>query len=139
MHANSQDRTDTRWFRERLSDAQLSQRKLAQHLHLDPAAVSLMLRGKRKMSTKEATELAKLLRVPVQEVVLRAGNTATVPVGHTVQFNPPAAKAPPEPDMLELPVPLEGGGAALLRLPRRLKSVDAERISALVMAFAVRE
>lgn len=133
MHPNSQDRTDTRWFRERLSDAQLSQRKLAQHLHLDPAAVSLMLRGKRKMSTKEATELAKLLRVPVQEVVLRAGNTATVPVGHTVQFNPP------EPDMLELPVPLEGGGAALLRLPRRLKSVDAERISALVTAFAVRE
>jgi len=35
----------------------LSQRKLAKLLDLDPAAVSLMLRGRRKMTAEEAAAI----------------------------------------------------------------------------------
>lgn len=64
---------DTRWFQNKLSDSRLSQRRLASMLGLDPAAVSLMLKGRRKMSVKEASELARLLNVSVDEVLTRAG------------------------------------------------------------------
>lgn len=64
---------NTRWFREKLADKELSQRKIAISLNLDPAAVSLMLRGKRRMQLDEAAELARLLGVPVDEVLVHAG------------------------------------------------------------------
>lgn len=64
---------DTRWFQDRLTDKKLSQRKLASLLNLDPAAVSLMLRGRRKMSAAEAAEVARVLGVPVKDVLVRAG------------------------------------------------------------------
>ncbi len=64
---------DTRWFQDRLADRQVSQRKLASMLNLDPAAVSLMVRGKRKMSAAEAAEVARVLNVSVDEVLARAG------------------------------------------------------------------
>lgn len=40
---------------------------------LDPAAVSLMLRGKRAMKITEAAEIARLLGVPADEVMQAAG------------------------------------------------------------------
>lgn len=42
-------------------------------MHLDPAAVSLMLRGKRKMTNEEAHRIADLLGVTVTEVLRRSG------------------------------------------------------------------
>jgi transcriptional regulator with XRE-family HTH domain len=71
---------DTRWFQNQLADKRLSQRQLAKRLSLDPAAVSLMLRGKRKMSASEAAEIAAQLGVSADEVLMRAGSSPTVPV-----------------------------------------------------------
>lgn len=64
---------DTQWFRDRLADQRMSQRGLARSLGLDPAAVSLMLRGKREMRIAEAAAIARLLGVPADEVMANAG------------------------------------------------------------------
>lgn len=64
---------DREWFRDRLANIKMSQRKLAAHLDLDPAAVSLMLRGDRKITSSEAQRIADLFTVPVTEILRRAG------------------------------------------------------------------
>lgn len=64
---------DTKWFRERLADQRMSQRGLARSLGLDPAAVSLTLRGKREMKIAEAAAIARLIGVPADEVMRHAG------------------------------------------------------------------
>ncbi len=64
---------DTTWFRDRLAERKLSMRRLATHLEIDPSAVSLMLRGLRKMSAEEANLISGLLTIPVTEVLARAG------------------------------------------------------------------
>lgn len=64
---------DTQWFRDRLADQRMSQRGLARNLGLDPAAVSLTLRGKREMKIAEAAQIARLLGVPADEVMRHAG------------------------------------------------------------------
>lgn len=79
---------DSKWFVDRLTDRQLSQRGLAKLMGIDPAAVSLMFRGKRKITVEEAAQLAVLLDVSVTEVLERIGmpvhGVPKVPlVGHT--------------------------------------------------------
>ena len=64
---------DTQWFKGKLQDKALSQRKLAKMLEMDPAALSLMLRGKRQMTNHEAYQLSTLLGVSVNEVLRHAG------------------------------------------------------------------
>lgn len=64
---------DTNWFRQRLATKKLSQRALARGLGLDPSALSLLLRGKRMMKLPEAAGIARLLGVPMTEVLARAG------------------------------------------------------------------
>lgn len=64
---------DTGWFQGMLIDKGLSQRQLARAIGLDPSAVSLMLRGKRKMDVQEAGVVAKALGVSVDEVLRHAG------------------------------------------------------------------
>lgn len=64
---------DTKWFRDRLTDQRMSQRGLARQLGLDPAAISLTLRGKREMKIAEAAAIARLLGVPADEVMRHAG------------------------------------------------------------------
>lgn len=64
---------DSSWFRNRLTDRQMSQRGLARKLGLDAAAVSLMFRGKRRMQMHEAADVARLLGVPLDEVLAHAG------------------------------------------------------------------
>lgn len=76
---------NTRWFRDRLKGIELSQRGLAKLLDVDAAAVSYMLRGKRKMSLAEANRIAQILGVPASEVMRQAGikvddNIRRVPV-----------------------------------------------------------
>lgn len=63
----------TKWFRDQLADRQLSQRGLAKLLDLDPAAVSLMLRGQRRMTPAECKAIADVLGASVTEVLRRAG------------------------------------------------------------------
>ena len=110
---------------------------------LDPAAVSLMLRGKRKMSAAEAAEIARLLNVSVEEVLLHAGSAPTVPIGHSqakemqpkeMRSATPAVEA--SVDVLEIPVPMSDGTLAKLLLPKAITQKDAQRIAALVQALA---
>lgn len=75
---------DTLWFRQRLSEQGISQRKLAHDMHLDPAAVSLMLRGKRRIQTEEVPVLAKLLGVPAAEIMTRYGLDASAGAANAV-------------------------------------------------------
>lgn len=64
---------NTQWFIERLADAQMSQRGLAKAIQMDAAAVSLMLRGKRRMQINEAAEIARTLHLQLSDVLLHAG------------------------------------------------------------------
>lgn len=68
---------NTVWFRKRLSERRLSQRGLARLLGLDAAAVSLMLRGQRRMSAEEAHRISGLIGVPITEVLRQAGVDVT--------------------------------------------------------------
>lgn len=79
---------NTKWFRERLRDIELSQRGLAKLLDVDAAAVSYMLRGKRRMTLQEANRTAQILGVPASEVMRQAGiavddNIKKVPIAAT--------------------------------------------------------
>ena len=68
---------DTLWFKEKLKDKKLSQRGLAKLLEIDPAAVSLMFRGQRKMTPHEAHQISVILGVPILEVMRHAGIDVT--------------------------------------------------------------
>lgn len=144
-----QQQIDTRWFKDRLADRRLSQRQLAKRMGLDPAAVSLMLRGMRKLSAAEAADLARQLGVSTDEVLARAGSTPTIPARVELAKDAPAtpvalkardvATAAPVMDagMIELPVPMADGSTARLVLPRVMGKADAQRIAALVQALAL--
>lgn len=64
---------DTNWFKNRLRDIEMSQKEFARQMGMDPAAISLALRAKRKILITEAVSMAKILRVSVDEVLERAG------------------------------------------------------------------
>lgn len=64
---------NTQWFTDRLAERRMSQRQLAKLMGLDNSAVSLMFRGKRKMSLEEAAQIAVLLQSSTQEVLEAAG------------------------------------------------------------------
>lgn len=64
---------NTEWFRQLLATKKLSQRKLAKLMELDPAAVSLMLRGQRRMTNEEAHQVSVILGVAITEVLRQAG------------------------------------------------------------------
>jgi lambda repressor-like predicted transcriptional regulator len=74
-------KTNTKWFRDRLAERALSLRQLAKKIDLDPSALSLTFRGKRKMTLEEANQIANLLGVQVTEILRQAG----VPVSDDVQ------------------------------------------------------
>ena len=61
------------WFVERLREKKISQRQLAKKLSLDPAAITYMLKGERRMTQEEAKNIASILLVPVTEVMRQAG------------------------------------------------------------------
>lgn len=64
---------DSAWFVQRLADRRLSQRQLARLMGMDPSAVSLMFRGKRRMTVDEAAQIAVLLQSTTTEVMEAAG------------------------------------------------------------------
>lgn len=68
---------DTAWFKDRIIARKSSQRKLAKALNMDPAAMSLLLRGMRGIAPQEAEALARELGVPMGEVLARIGVDAT--------------------------------------------------------------
>ena len=70
MQASS---VNTEWFRAKLAERELSMRGLAKKMELDPASISLMLRGMRRMTTAEANQIALILGISVTEVLRQAG------------------------------------------------------------------
>lgn len=126
---------DTRWFQTRLADKHVSQRQLAKRLGLDPAAVSLMLHGRRKFTAKEAVEIARVLGVELEAVVTKAGLGRGVG-GLLEGSGTEGGSDEGSGDVFEVPVPLADGGVVRLPLPRRLRRGDAERIAAVVRAWA---
>lgn len=92
---DSKPKVNTSWFKQRLVDRGVSMRGLAKKMspQLDVAAVSLMLRGVRKMQLQEAEQVSKLLNVPLSDVLKNAGiktdlsGARTVPVVGWVSDN----------------------------------------------------
>ena len=70
---------DTQWFIDRLAQRGMSQRGLAKLMNVDSSAVSLMFRGKRKITLEEAAQLAVLLDTTPQEILEHTG--VRVPAG----------------------------------------------------------
>lgn len=68
---------NTDWFRDVLAAKKLSQRRLAGLMELDPAAISLMLRGQRRMTPAEAHQMSVILGVKTTEVLRQAGIAVT--------------------------------------------------------------
>lgn len=64
---------NTAWFRAKLEDRQMSQRTLARIVGIDSSAMSLMLRGRRRMTVEEAGKIAQVLGVAAEEVLRNAG------------------------------------------------------------------
>lgn len=65
------------WFVSRLQAIKLSQRQLAKKIDLDPSAVTLMLSGRRKITTDEVHKIANILNVSVAEIMRHAGIDVT--------------------------------------------------------------
>ena len=86
--AAPQANVDSEFFKNALRRRQISQRGLAKHLGISPAAVTLMLRGVRRMQATEAADIANLLGLHVSEVLDRAGiqtkREAHCPIRHIV-------------------------------------------------------
>lgn len=102
---------NAKWFRAQLSERGMSQRELSRKLGLDQSAISLTLSGRRRMQFSEAAEIARLMGLPVSEVLRNAGvpldqGAKTVPVSsiydghgesHTITGNGVEQITPPEP------------------------------------------
>lgn len=73
---------NTEWFRQVLASKKLSQRRLAALMELDPAAISLMLRGQRRMTNEEAHQMGIILGVKTTEVLRQAGIAVSDDVRH---------------------------------------------------------
>lgn len=63
----------TEWFRQKLAERKLSQRQLAKLIDVDPGALSLILRGTRRLTPTVAHQLANHINVSVTEVLRQAG------------------------------------------------------------------
>ncbi|WP_414464396.1 helix-turn-helix domain-containing protein [Hyphomicrobium sp. DY-1] len=64
---------DRAWFQARTKDEGLSLRAVARELGLDPSSFNRTLKGTRRMQVHELAGLARLLRVPPDEVLARVG------------------------------------------------------------------
>jgi len=66
-------KVNTKWIQDQLHQHGITQRELATRLKRDPAAISLMLHGKRLLRLGEASTLARLLGVPLEELMTHMG------------------------------------------------------------------
>lgn len=64
---------DAKWFQAKFALSGLTQRKVAKALGLVAPAISKVLRGKRKFTLEEATEVARLISEPLEVVLERLG------------------------------------------------------------------
>lgn len=73
LHSMPHGAINTRWFNAVLHERGISQRELCRRLGLDSSAMSLTFRGKRQMKMTEAVDIARLLGVPLTDVLENAG------------------------------------------------------------------
>ncbi|WP_288076441.1 helix-turn-helix transcriptional regulator [Pseudomonas sp.] len=73
MPSNFTQNINQQWFKDRLLSRKISQRKLSSLIGIDPASMSYMLSGQRRMSMEEAVEISRHLLVPATEVMRQAG------------------------------------------------------------------
>lgn len=64
---------NARWFKDRCRALGITQRVIAEKMKLNPATVTAMFSGDRKIQMNEAVELARLLRTDLDEVLAAAG------------------------------------------------------------------
>jgi hypothetical protein len=69
---------DEKWFRKNLTSLKMTQRQVAKRLKIDPASLSNLIQGKRKLKNEEAAILASLFGVDVVEVLEMAGVKLTL-------------------------------------------------------------
>ncbi len=62
-----------KWFSDKIVSKKLTQRAVAKHIGVDASTLSLLLHGKRRMRVEQAAEIARLLGVPVGDVMRNSG------------------------------------------------------------------
>jgi plasmid maintenance system antidote protein VapI len=67
------EKLNQQWLRRHLELNKISQRYLAKQLQVLPSAITKMVKGERRLQMDEALELARLFRVPLDEVLTQAG------------------------------------------------------------------
>jgi transcriptional regulator with XRE-family HTH domain len=74
-------KVDKRWFQDRMADADVTQRRVAEELGIDPSAMTNLLNGKRNPRVEEVLIMAKTLRVSKEAVLAHMGlqSSAAVP------------------------------------------------------------
>lgn len=94
-----------RYFSDLMKDRKLSLREVARRMEVWPAALSRSLDDKRKMQMEEAVALARILAVPLAEVMVNAGIEQAVTagrrcsiIGHIVENS---VVEPVAPDVIE--------------------------------------
>lgn len=94
-----------RYFSDLMKDRKLSLREVARRMEVWPAALSRSLDDKRKMQMEEAVQLARILSVPLAEVLVNAGIEQAIVtsrrcgiIGHVHEG---AVVEPLEPDVIE--------------------------------------
>lgn len=65
---------DLKWFRALLKARKMSQKELADAIHMNPSSMSLTLSGKREIRLGEAQQIAKVLDLAIEELVAHFGN-----------------------------------------------------------------
>jgi DNA-binding transcriptional regulator YdaS (Cro superfamily) len=70
---------DKKWFKTRLAEIGLSQRGLARALDVDPAIVTLIFDGRRRIQPEEVPLLARILNATEMQVMRAAGMSVPVP------------------------------------------------------------
>ena len=112
----TQGETVRNWFYDQLQAKELSLRSVARMLGMDPSALSLAFRGKRRITMDEAVKIARIFGAPLEEVYAAAGITAPTTVGLAVLdgvVGPDMRVEPVEPSRVAAPVPLPDGARAL--------------------------
>lgn len=64
---------DGRWLSSMLQDRKVSQRQFAKQMGVDPASIHRLITGKRPVRIDEAAQIARLLSLPVGDVLEHAG------------------------------------------------------------------
>jgi len=109
---------NTKWFREKLAERGLSQRALARKLGIDQSAISLTFSGRRRMQFKEAADIARLIGLPVSDVLKNAGvpvddGKQTIPIAAIYDGHGEVHCIGYDGDRIAPPIPMPSGSTAL--------------------------